>query len=69
MGAEFRQALSARGPSRLRMRPTVETDAARPARSRSLAIFLFPHPGRWAFHCHHLYHMAAEMMAFVAYNA
>jgi FtsP/CotA-like multicopper oxidase with cupredoxin domain len=25
-------------------------------------------PGRWAFHCHHLYHMAAGMMAFVAYN-
>jgi len=25
--------------------------------------------GRWAFHCHHLYHMASGMMAFVAYDA
>ena len=26
-------------------------------------------PGQWAFHCHHLYHMAAGMMATFAYNA
>jgi len=26
-------------------------------------------PGRWAFHCHHLYHMAAGMMTTVAYQA
>jgi FtsP/CotA-like multicopper oxidase with cupredoxin domain len=26
-------------------------------------------PGRWAFHCHHLYHMAAGMMAFVNYDS
>ncbi len=25
-------------------------------------------PGIWAFHCHHLYHMATGMMAFVAYE-
>ena len=25
-------------------------------------------PGQWAFHCHHLYHMAAGMMATFAYN-
>lgn len=25
-------------------------------------------PGRWAFHCHHLYHMATGMMAFVAHD-
>ena len=25
-------------------------------------------PGRWPFHCHHLYHMAAGMMSFVSYN-
>jgi FtsP/CotA-like multicopper oxidase with cupredoxin domain len=25
-------------------------------------------PGIWAFHCHHLYHMASGMMAFVAYE-
>ncbi|RCW27956.1 secreted protein [Ciceribacter lividus] len=24
--------------------------------------------GRWPFHCHHLYHMASGMMAFVAYG-
>jgi FtsP/CotA-like multicopper oxidase with cupredoxin domain len=24
--------------------------------------------GMWAFHCHHLYHMATGMMAFVAYE-
>jgi FtsP/CotA-like multicopper oxidase with cupredoxin domain len=26
-------------------------------------------PGQWAFHCHHLYHMAAGMMATFAYSA
>ena len=25
-------------------------------------------PGRWAFHCHHLYHMVAGMMGFVHYE-
>ena len=25
-------------------------------------------PGKWAFHCHHLYHMATGMMAFVTYD-
>ncbi|EHS49112.1 multicopper oxidase type 2 [Rhizobium sp. PDO1-076] len=25
-------------------------------------------PGRWPLHCHHLYHMAAGMMSFVAYD-
>ena len=25
-------------------------------------------PGIWAFHCHHLYHMASGMMAFAAYE-
>jgi FtsP/CotA-like multicopper oxidase with cupredoxin domain len=25
-------------------------------------------PGIWAFHCHHLYHMATGMMAYVAYE-
>jgi len=24
--------------------------------------------GRWAFHCHHLYHMATGMMGFFAYE-
>jgi len=25
-------------------------------------------PGRWAFHCHHLYHMATGMMSTLAYE-
>ncbi len=25
-------------------------------------------PGKWAFHCHHLYHMATGMMGFVRYD-
>ncbi|MEI9987339.1 MAG: multicopper oxidase domain-containing protein [Aliidongia sp.] len=25
-------------------------------------------PGRWAFHCHNLYHMAAGMMTSVQYE-
>ncbi|NLH82080.1 MAG: multicopper oxidase domain-containing protein [Phyllobacteriaceae bacterium] len=25
-------------------------------------------PGKWAFHCHHLYHMATGMMAYFAYE-
>lgn len=25
-------------------------------------------PGKWAFHCHHLYHMASGMMAFLNYE-
>ena len=26
------------------------------------------HPGKWAFHCHHLYHMAAGMMVMLTYD-
>jgi FtsP/CotA-like multicopper oxidase with cupredoxin domain len=26
-------------------------------------------PGTWAFHCHHLYHMAAGMMTTVDYES
>jgi FtsP/CotA-like multicopper oxidase with cupredoxin domain len=25
-------------------------------------------PGRWAFHCHHLYHMVTGMMSILAYE-
>jgi FtsP/CotA-like multicopper oxidase with cupredoxin domain len=25
-------------------------------------------PGRWPLHCHHFYHMATGMMAYVAYE-
>jgi FtsP/CotA-like multicopper oxidase with cupredoxin domain len=31
-------------------------------------VFDADNPGKWAFHCHHLYHMAAGMMTTVAYE-
>jgi FtsP/CotA-like multicopper oxidase with cupredoxin domain len=37
-----------------------------PMRSVTVALDA-DNPGRWAFHCHHLYHMAAGMMAEFAY--
>lgn len=37
---------------------------------RKVAIaFDATNPGQWAFHCHHLYHMAGGMMTTVAYDA
>jgi FtsP/CotA-like multicopper oxidase with cupredoxin domain len=39
-----------------------------PMRSVSIA-FDANNPGRWAFHCHHLYHMATGMMTTVEYAA
>lgn len=38
-----------------------------PMRSVTIAVDA-DNPGRWAFHCHHLYHMAAGMMATFAYE-
>jgi FtsP/CotA-like multicopper oxidase with cupredoxin domain len=38
-----------------------------PMRSVTIAVEA-DNPGRWAFHCHHLYHMAAGMMATFAYE-
>ncbi len=38
-----------------------------PQRSVTIA-FEANNPGRWAFHCHHLYHMAAGMMTRFAYQ-
>src|SRR5581483_425814 len=38
-----------------------------PMRSITLAVDA-DNPGRWAFHCHHLYHMAAGMMATFNYS-
>lgn len=38
-----------------------------PGRTVTIAVDA-DNPGRWAFHCHHLYHMAAGMMASFAYN-
>lgn len=39
-----------------------------PMRSVTIAVDA-DNPGQWAFHCHHLYHMAAGMMATFAYAA
>ncbi|MBS0247335.1 MAG: multicopper oxidase domain-containing protein [Proteobacteria bacterium] len=39
-----------------------------PMRSVTVA-FDAGNPGQWAFHCHHLYHMAAGMMATVSYES
>ncbi|CAB3724431.1 Multicopper oxidase MmcO [Paraburkholderia phenoliruptrix] len=39
-----------------------------PRRSVTIAVDA-NNPGQWAFHCHHLYHMATGMMATFAYNA
>jgi len=39
-----------------------------PMRSVTIAVDA-DNPGQWAFHCHHLYHMAAGMMATFAYSA
>jgi len=38
-----------------------------PMRSVTIAVEA-DNPGRWAFHCHHLYHMAAGMMSTFAYE-
>ncbi|QEX21277.1 copper oxidase [Hypericibacter adhaerens] len=38
-----------------------------PGRSVGIA-FDADNPGRWAFHCHHMYHMAAGMMTTLAYE-
>ena len=39
-----------------------------PMRSVTIAVDA-DNPGEWAFHCHHLYHMAAGMMSTFAYSA
>ncbi len=39
-----------------------------PDRSVTIAVDA-DNPGQWAFHCHHLYHMAAGMMSTFAYRA
>lgn len=40
-----------------------------PPMARVSIAFDADNPGRWPFHCHHLYHMATGMMAYVAYLA
>lgn len=38
-----------------------------PQRSVTIAVDA-DNPGQWAFHCHHLYHMARGMMTTFTYN-
>ena len=38
-----------------------------PAKGRVAVVFDADNPGRWAFHCHNLYHMAAGMMTEARY--
>jgi FtsP/CotA-like multicopper oxidase with cupredoxin domain len=40
-----------------------------PAGERLTIAFDADNPGQWVFHCHHLYHMNAGMMAAIAYEA
>ncbi|MEX2319626.1 MAG: multicopper oxidase domain-containing protein, partial [Bauldia sp.] len=40
-----------------------------PSGGRVTIAFDADNPGRWAFHCHHLYHMAGGMMTTVEYQA
>jgi FtsP/CotA-like multicopper oxidase with cupredoxin domain len=44
-----------------------DTVAVPPMASVTIAFDAL-NPGRWAFHCHHLYHMASGMMTFVNYD-
>ncbi|PSC02378.1 copper oxidase, partial [Alsobacter soli] len=39
-----------------------------PAMASATVLVQANNPGRWAFHCHHLYHMAAGMMGTFAYE-
>jgi FtsP/CotA-like multicopper oxidase with cupredoxin domain len=45
-----------------------DTVLVTPRRSVTIAVDT-DNPGQWAFHCHHLYHMATGMMSTFAYNA
>ena len=39
-----------------------------PAKGTATVAFDANNPGRWAFHCHNLYHMATGMMTEVVYD-
>ena len=39
-----------------------------PPKSEVTVAFDADHPGKWAFHCHHLYHMESGMMSSVGYE-
>ena len=49
-------------------RGAVRDTVAVPPMSAVRLAFDANNPGKWAFHCHHLYHMVTGMMAFVAYE-
>jgi FtsP/CotA-like multicopper oxidase with cupredoxin domain len=46
------------------MRDTVQV----PPMTQVTIAFDADHPGKWAFHCHHLYHMVSGMMAMLHYD-
>jgi FtsP/CotA-like multicopper oxidase with cupredoxin domain len=46
----------------------VRDTVALPHMAEATIAFDANNPGKWAFHCHHLYHMASGMMAFVTYE-
>jgi FtsP/CotA-like multicopper oxidase with cupredoxin domain len=48
--------------------PVRDTLLVPPQKSVTIAVDA-DNPGQWAFHCHHLYHMATGMMATFAYKA
>lgn len=51
------------------IRGAVRDTVLAPPHARVTVVFDADNPGRWPLHCHHLYHMAAGMMAFVDYAA
>ncbi|NDV11787.1 multicopper oxidase family protein [Crenobacter caeni] len=40
-----------------------------PPKSKVTLAFYSDNPGRWVFHCHNMYHMAAGMLRVISYNA
>jgi FtsP/CotA-like multicopper oxidase with cupredoxin domain len=40
-----------------------------PVNGRVAIAFDADNPGKWAFHCHNLYHMAAGMMTTLEYES
>jgi FtsP/CotA-like multicopper oxidase with cupredoxin domain len=52
-----------------RLRGAVRDTAHIPPGQSLTAAFDAKNPGQWAFHCHHLHHMAAGMMIRLSYQA
>ena len=51
-----------------RVNGAVRDTVAIPHMNEVVFAFDANNPGSWAFHCHHLYHMATGMMTFVKYD-